>query len=85
MPPTCTFAQPPDNGTATPLPGKYPQLMNSPGCETGPGPQLATWGKSTVCTVDAFGYKWHWTTNSEGQFAALLELEAAGRDWRSGA
>jgi hypothetical protein len=48
----------------TSLPGKYPQLMNAPGCETGPGPQLATWGKSTVCTVEAFDFKWHWTTNS---------------------
>ena len=28
-------------------PGKYPQLMNAPGSETGPGPQLVTWGKST--------------------------------------
>jgi hypothetical protein len=27
-------------------PGKYPQLMNPPGSETGPG-QLVTWGKST--------------------------------------
>jgi hypothetical protein len=48
----------------TSLPGRYPQLMNAPGCETGPGPQLATWGKSTVCTVDAFDFKWYWTTNS---------------------
>jgi len=23
-----------------------------------------TWGKSTVCSVDAFGYKFQWTTNS---------------------
>jgi hypothetical protein len=45
-------------------PGKYPQLMNAPGCETGPGPQLVTWGKSTICSVDAFGYKFEWTTNS---------------------
>ena len=35
-------------------PGKYPQLMNAPGSETGPG-QLVTWGKSTICSVDAFG------------------------------
>ena len=47
----------------TSLPGKYPQLMNPPGSETGPG-QLVTWGKSTVCTVDAFGFKFQWTTNS---------------------
>jgi hypothetical protein len=48
----------------TSLPGKYPQLMNAPGSETGPGPQLVTWGKSTICSVDAFGYKFQWTTNS---------------------
>ena len=48
----------------TSLPGKYPQLMNAPGFETGPGPQLVTWGKSTICSVDAFGYKFQWTTNS---------------------
>jgi hypothetical protein len=48
----------------TSLPGKCPQLMNAPGRETGPGPQLATWGESTVCSVDAFGYKFQWTTNS---------------------
>jgi hypothetical protein len=44
-------------------PGKYPQLMNAPGSETGPG-QLVTWGKSTICSVDAFGFKFQWTTNS---------------------
>jgi len=48
----------------TSKPGKYPQMMNAPGSETGPGPQLVTWGKSTVCKVDAFGYKFEWTTNS---------------------
>jgi hypothetical protein len=47
----------------TSLPGKYPQLMNPPGSETGPG-QLVTWGKSLVCSVDAFGFKFQWTTNS---------------------
>ena len=31
----------------TSLPGKYPQLMNAPGSETGSG-QLVTWGKSVV-------------------------------------
>ncbi len=48
----------------TSVPGKYPQLMNAPGSETGPGPQLVTWGKSTICSVDAFGYQFQWTTNS---------------------
>jgi hypothetical protein len=32
----------------TSLPGKYPQPMNAPGCETGPGPELVTWGKSMI-------------------------------------
>ena len=44
-------------------PGKYPQLLNAPGSETGPG-QIVTWGKSTVCSVNAFGFKFEWTTNS---------------------
>jgi len=48
----------------TSLPGKYPQLMNAPGSETGPGSQLVTWGKSTVCSVDAFNFKFQWTTSS---------------------
>ncbi len=47
----------------TSLPGQYPQLFNPPGSETGPG-QIVTWGKSTVCSVDAFGFKFAWTTNS---------------------
>jgi hypothetical protein len=51
----------------TSLPGKYPQLMNAPGCEKGPGTQLVTWGKSTICSVDAFGFKFEWTTNSAKQ------------------
>src|SRR5262249_17770705 len=33
------------------------------GSETGPG-QLVTWVKSVVCSVDAFGFKFQWTTNS---------------------
>ena len=44
-------------------PGKFPQLHNPPGSETGPG-QIATWGKSTLCSVDAFGFQFSWTTNS---------------------
>ena len=47
----------------TSLPGKFPQLTNPPGSETGPG-QIVTWGKSTVCTVEAFGFKFQWTVNS---------------------
>jgi len=52
----------------TSLPGKYPQLINPPGSETGPG-QIVTWGKSTVCSVDAFGYKFQWIPNSSKHIA----------------
>jgi hypothetical protein len=45
-------------------PGEYPRLANAPGSETGPGPQLVTWGKSTVCKVEAFGFDFSWTVNS---------------------
>ena len=47
----------------TSIPGKFPQLINPPGSETGPG-QVVTWGKSTVCSVDAFGFSFRLTTNS---------------------
>ena len=47
----------------TSVPDKYPQLVNPPGSETGPG-QIVTWGKSRICSVDAFGYKFQWATNS---------------------
>jgi hypothetical protein len=47
----------------TSLPGTFPQLHNPPGSETGPG-QIVTWGKSTLCSVDAFGFTFSWTTNS---------------------
>jgi hypothetical protein len=40
-----------------------PHLMNPPGSETGAG-QLVTPGKSIVCSVDAFGFKFQWTTDS---------------------
>jgi len=45
-------------------PGEYPRLANAPGSETGPGPQLVTWGTSTVCEVDAFGFDFSWGVNS---------------------
>ncbi len=38
--------------------------MNAPGSETGPGPQLATWGESTILSVDAYGFKFEYTSNS---------------------
>ena len=40
-----------------------PLFGNNLGAETGPG-QLVTWGKSVACSVDAFGFKFQWTTNS---------------------
>ena len=44
-------------------PDDYPRLTGAPGSETGPG-QVVTWGKSTICNVDAFGYDFSWTVNS---------------------
>jgi hypothetical protein len=38
--------------------------MNAPGSETGPGSQLVTWGKSTILSVDAHGFKFEYTLNS---------------------
>jgi hypothetical protein len=46
------------------FPTLLPQLMNAPGGETGPGPQLVTWGKSTFLSVDAHGFKFEYTLNS---------------------
>ena len=46
------------------MPGQYPRLMNAPGSETGPGPQLVTWGKSTILSVDAYGFKFEYQSNS---------------------
>ncbi len=48
----------------TSAPGQYPRLMNAPGSETGPGPQLVTWGKATILSVDAFGFKFEYASNS---------------------
>jgi hypothetical protein len=53
----------PISGSTSP-PGNYPQLINAPGSETGPGPQLVTWGKSTILSVDAHGLKFEYTLNS---------------------
>ncbi|WP_264214310.1 DUF1326 domain-containing protein [Leisingera thetidis] len=47
----------------TSAPGEPPRLKNSPGCEVGPG-QIVTWGKSTVCKVNAFGFEFSWTVSS---------------------
>lgn len=43
-------------GPMTP-PGKRVQTLNAPGSEMGPG-TVATWGKTTTNTVDAFGFRW---------------------------
>ena len=43
--------------------GNPPRLSSPPGSETGPG-QIVTWGKSTACTVDAFGLSFSWEVNS---------------------
>lgn len=49
-------------GPMTP-PGKRVQTLNAPGSETGPG-TVATWGRATADTVDAFGFRWQRTGRS---------------------
>jgi len=45
--------------------GERVQLLNPPGCETGPG-GVATWGRATADRVDlpAFGFTWRWDGKS---------------------
>ena len=47
----------------TSIPGEPPRMSSAPGSEVGPG-QIITWGKSTVCKVDAFGLNFSWTVSS---------------------
>lgn len=47
----------------TSTPNEPPRMSSPPGSETGPG-QIVTWGKSTVCKVDAFGFNFSWTVSS---------------------
>ncbi len=47
----------------TSTPGEPPRMTSAPGAEVGPG-QIFTWGKSTVCEVDAFGFNYSWTVSS---------------------
>ena len=49
-------------GPMTP-PGKRVQTLNAPGSEMGPG-TVATWGRATADTVEAFGFKWEWAGRS---------------------
>jgi hypothetical protein len=43
-------------------------MSSPPGSEMGPG-QIVTWGKSTVCEVDAFGLNYSWTVSSSKHMA----------------
>ena len=36
----------------------------APGCLFEDGPQLVTWGKSTILSVDAHGFKFEYSLNS---------------------
>ena len=47
----------------TSTPGEPPRMTSAPGSEMGPG-QIVTWGKSTVCKVDAFDLNFSWTVSS---------------------
>ena len=50
-------------GPTTPA-GKRVKTFNMPGSEVGCGDAPATWGKTTVNTVDAFEYQWDWAGKS---------------------
>jgi len=50
----------------TSTPGEPPRMTSAPGAEMGPG-QIVSWGKSTVCKVDAFGLRYSWTLSSAKQ------------------
>jgi hypothetical protein len=45
-------------------PGRYPQLINPPGSKIGPGSQFVSWGKATIPSVDAHGFKFEYSLNS---------------------
>lgn len=49
-------------GPMTP-PGRRVQTTNAPGSEMGPG-TVATWGRATADSVDAFGFRWEWAGRS---------------------
>lgn len=49
-------------GPMTP-PGERVQTTNAPGSEMGPG-TVATWGRATADSVDAFGFRWEWAGRS---------------------
>jgi hypothetical protein len=55
--------------------GKVPEIRNLPGAETGPG-GVATWGKVTADTVDAFGFQW----DRAGKSSKLIAFEWSGPD-----
>jgi hypothetical protein len=56
--------------------GKNPEVRNLPGAETGPG-GLATWGKATAHTADAFGLKWD---HGAGKSSKYIAFEWSGPD-----
>jgi hypothetical protein len=49
-------------GPMTP-PGTRVQTSNAPGSLVGPG-TVATWGRATADSVDAFGFRWEWAGRS---------------------
>ena len=59
-------------GPTTPE-GARVQVHNAPGAEIGPG-QVATWGRATADTADAFGFKW----SREGRSSKHFPFEWSG-------
>jgi hypothetical protein len=62
------------SGPMTP-PGKRVQTLNAPGSETGPG-TVATWGRATADSVEAFGFRWEWA----GRSSKHIPFDWAGPD-----
>ena len=63
-------------GPMTP-PGKRVQTTNAPGSEMGPG-TVATWGRATADSVDAFGFRWEWAGRSSKHIPFDWSGPAAG-------
>jgi len=55
--------------------GKVTKIYNLPGAETGPG-GVATWGRATTDSADAFGFKW----DRSGKSSKLIAFEWSGPD-----
>lgn len=59
----------------TTLPGRRVQMVNSPGCETGPE-GVVTWGESVYDRADAFGFSFEY----QGRSSRIITFDWSGPD-----